>query len=147
MPVCQTEILESFMALNLPGVSEHYSYSVMKNEHIEIPSDQTLAARDCQPCESGKSRLKPATIRQLLKQLDRHWKLKNVQLIERTFKFPDFKEALDFTNRVGEIAESQNHHPNIHLTYGEVSLQLATHQAKGLTENDFILAAKIDGLA
>jgi 4a-hydroxytetrahydrobiopterin dehydratase len=118
----------------------------MKKDTIEISSDMELSSRECGPCEGSEGRLKPAAIKQLLKQLSRKWKLQGGKQLERTFKFPDFQQALDFTNHVGEIAESQGHHPDIYLTYGEVRLQLSSHQAKGLTENDFILAAKIDEL-
>jgi 4a-hydroxytetrahydrobiopterin dehydratase len=105
-----------------------------------------LAGRNCKPCEDGKGRLKGPAIRSMMKQLSGGWKLKGGRQIEKNFKFPDFKKALKFTNRVGAIAEEQGHHPDILLTYGAVRLQLSTHSAKGLTENDFILAAKVDKL-
>ena len=79
-------------------------------------------------------------------ELPGYWKLKDDQLLEKSFEFPDFKQALDFTNSIGRIAEEQGHHPDIFLTYGEVRVQLSTHSAGGLTENDFILAAKINEL-
>ena len=77
-------------------------------------------------------------------QLDENWKLVQEQRLERQFKFPNFIDALQFTNRVGEIAEQQEHHPDIYLTYGEVRLQIWTHSIDGLSKSDFILAAKID---
>ena len=79
-------------------------------------------------------------------ELPGYWKLKDDQLLKKSFEFPDFKQALDFTNSIGRIAEEQGHHPDIFLTYGEVRVQLSTHSAGGLTENDFILAAKINEL-
>ncbi len=105
-----------------------------------------LADRECKLCEDGEGRLKAPMIKTLMKQLPGKWKLKGGRQLEKSFKFPDFKKALNFTNRVGEIAEEQGHHPDIFLTYGEVRLQLATHSAKGLTENDFIVAAKVNRL-
>jgi 4a-hydroxytetrahydrobiopterin dehydratase len=113
-----------------------------KNTNVKID----LANRECKPCEDGKGRLKAPMVKALLKQLPGKWKLKSNQQLEKTFKFPDFKKALVFTNHVGQIAEKQGHHPDVFLTYGEVRLQLSSHQAKGLTENDFILAAKVNGL-
>jgi 4a-hydroxytetrahydrobiopterin dehydratase len=105
-----------------------------------------LTSRDCVPCENGGGRLKTPVIKMLMKQLPGRWKLKGGRQLEKNFKFPDFKKALGFTNRVGEIAEKQGHHPDVFLSYGEVRIQLSTHSAKGLTENDFILAAKINAL-
>jgi len=83
-------------------------------------------------------------IKTLLKQLPGEWKVAGNRQLEKRFKFPDFRAALAFTNQVGAIAEEQGHHPDIFLTYGEVRLRISTHSAKGLTENDFILAAKIE---
>jgi 4a-hydroxytetrahydrobiopterin dehydratase len=105
-----------------------------------------LAGRTCQPCESGAGRLTARTIKSLLKELPDDWKVKMNRRLEKSFKFPDFQTALDFTNRVGAIAEEQGHHPDIFLTYGKVRLQISTHSAGGLTENDFILAAKVSEL-
>jgi len=94
----------------------------------------------------GGGRLKAPMIKLLMKQLPGKWKLKSGRQLEKSFKFPDFKKALKFTNRVGAIAEAQGHHPDVFLAYGEVRIQLSTHSARGLTENDFILAAKINRL-
>lgn len=110
---------------------------------IETPAEMNLTNCDCDPSEG---RLQQPEIKKLLSQLRGKWKLKDGKQLERTFKFEDFKQALDFTNQVGELAEAQEHHPDILLMYGEVRLQLSTHSAKGLTKNDFILAAKINEL-
>lgn len=67
--------------------------------------------------------------------------------ITKTFLFPDFKKALDFVNRCGELAESEGHHPDLCLSWGQVDVKIYTHKARGLTESDFILAAKIDRLS
>ncbi|HEQ60159.1 MAG TPA: 4a-hydroxytetrahydrobiopterin dehydratase, partial [Firmicutes bacterium] len=77
--------------------------------------------------------------------LDGEWHLQERHL-ERQFKFDDFRQALDFTNRVGELAEAQNHHPEICLGWGWVKVTLWTHKINGLTESDFIFAAKTDQL-
>ncbi len=102
-----------------------------------------LTDRTCQPCESGGGKLTAGKIKTRMKQLPGGWKVPGARQLEKSFKFPDFKTALDFTNRVGAIAEEQGHHPDIFLTYGKVRLQISTHSAGGLTDNDFILAAKI----
>jgi 4a-hydroxytetrahydrobiopterin dehydratase len=70
----------------------------------------------------------------------------NEHHLERTFTFPNFKTALAFTDRVGELAEQQGHHPDIHLAWGKVTVTIWTHKIDGLTESDFVLAAKIDRL-
>jgi len=85
-------------------------------------------------------------VKTLMNQLPGEWKLKDNHQLEKSFKFPDFLAALAFTNQVGALAEKQGHHPDIFLTYGEVKLQLSTHHSNTLTENDFILAAKINEL-
>jgi 4a-hydroxytetrahydrobiopterin dehydratase len=115
-----------------------------KKDITKASTKMALAKRDCEPC-GEEARLKGPVIKALMKQLRGKWKLKGAQL-ERSFKFPDFKKALDFTNRVGQIAEEQGHHPDIFLTYGGVRLLLSTHSAGGLTENDFIIAARVNEL-
>jgi 4a-hydroxytetrahydrobiopterin dehydratase len=78
--------------------------------------------------------------------LDSAWQVAGEHHLEREFKFKDFRAALTFTNRVGELAEEQNHHPDIFLTWGKVKVTIWTHKIDGLTESDFVLAAKIDSL-
>jgi 4a-hydroxytetrahydrobiopterin dehydratase len=75
-----------------------------------------------------------------------HWKIVDGKKLSHTFKFPDFQKGLDFVNRVGAIAEQQGHHPDVHLSWGRVEIETWTHDAGGLTEQDFLLASKIDGL-
>jgi 4a-hydroxytetrahydrobiopterin dehydratase len=72
------------------------------------------------------------------------WKVIEKHHIRKTFLFPDFRKALDFVNRVGEVAEEQGHHPDLALSWGKVAVEIYTHKINGLTESDFILAAKID---
>jgi 4a-hydroxytetrahydrobiopterin dehydratase len=102
-----------------------------------------LAKRECKQCDGGTAPLKGEALKKLQQQLDGGWQVAEQKRLEKQFKFPDFRQALDFTNRVGEIAEEQGHHPDIFLTYGEVRIQIWTHKAGGLTESDFVLAAKI----
>ena len=75
------------------------------------------------------------------------WRGNEEHHITKTFTFPDFRQALAFVNRVGEVAEEQGHHPDIYLAWGKVEIKLWTHKIDGLTESDFIMAAKIDRLA
>ena len=104
-----------------------------------------LAAKMCVPCRGGVPPLKGEDLSTLQKQVDR-WNIIEEHHITMTFKFPDFREALKFVNRVGELAEEQGHHPDISLAWGRVEITTWTHQINGLTESDFILAAKIDQL-
>lgn len=106
----------------------------------------SLAKKECKQCDGGTPVLKGDSLRQMKDQLEGDWQVLDEQRLERQFKFPDFRHALEFTNQVGEIAEEQGHHPDIYLTYGEVRIQIWTHKAGGLTESDFILAAKISEL-
>jgi 4a-hydroxytetrahydrobiopterin dehydratase len=105
-----------------------------------------LADKQCVPCEKGADPLKGDQIEKRAKDLDPDWKAVDEHHLEREFKFDDFRQALDFVNEVGELAEEQGHHPDIYLSYGKVKIQLWTHKIDGLHENDFIMAAKIDAL-
>ena len=102
-----------------------------------------LASKECTPCNKQTAPLKGDKLEELSKELGGDWRVVQEHHLERDFSFKDFREALDFTNRVGEIAEKENHHPDIFLTWGKVGLKLWTHNIDGLSENDFILAAKV----
>ena len=105
-----------------------------------------LSERECIPCRGGVPSLKGEALKNFLLQLEPQWKVINEHHLEKEFSFKNFKEALAFTNKVGELAESQNHHPDIYLTWGKVKISLWTHKIDGLSESDFILAAKIENL-
>ena len=106
-----------------------------------------LASRECIPCKRGDPPLGAVDIAALSTALGGDWQVINQHHLEKTFKFPNFREALGFTNRVGELAEQSGHHPDLLLAWGKVTATIWTHRSKGLTESDFILAAKIDQLA
>jgi 4a-hydroxytetrahydrobiopterin dehydratase len=105
-----------------------------------------LAKKHCVPCQAGAQPLTDAEIRKQAEQLDPAWQVVEDHHLAREFKFDDFRQALDFVNKVGELAEEEGHHPDIYLSYGKVKIELWTHKIKGLHENDFILAARIDAL-
>jgi 4a-hydroxytetrahydrobiopterin dehydratase len=90
--------------------------------------------------------LQGAKLAALKKQLGKGWTLVKEEQLEKDLKFKDFQQALAYTNKVGEVAESMGHHPDIFLTWGQVKLSLSTHSKGGLTESDFVLAAKIDAI-
>jgi 4a-hydroxytetrahydrobiopterin dehydratase len=105
-----------------------------------------LASKTCVPCKGGVPPLAGAELDALSKQVPQ-WKVVDGHHITRALSFPDFKQALAFVNKVGNIAEEQGHHPDIFLTWGKAEVTTWTHKINGLTESDFILAAKIDKLA
>ena len=105
----------------------------------------SLSEKTCVPCRGGVPPLTAEEIKPLLAQLD-HWTVKDGHHVEKDFVFPDFAKALAFVNKVGAIAEEQGHHPDIYLSYGKASVKLWTHKIDGLTEGDFIMAAKIDAM-
>ena len=103
-----------------------------------------LSGKHCVPCRGGVPPLEGDAIRSLHSQLAGGWLVVEEHHLEKSYNFPDFRQALDFTVRVGEIAEREGHHPDIHLAWGRVKLVIWTHKIDGLTESDFILAAKAD---
>jgi 4a-hydroxytetrahydrobiopterin dehydratase len=104
-----------------------------------------LASKTCVPCRGGVAPLKGQELESFRKQVP-DWNVIDEHHLTRSFKFPDFRKALDFTNRIGELTEQQGHHPDIFLAWGKVDVILWTHKIDGLTESDFIMAAKIDQL-
>lgn len=105
----------------------------------------SLAAKTCVPCRGGVPPLRGQELASLSQQVP-DWQVVDEHHLVRHFKFADFKQALAFVNRVGELAEGQGHHPDILLAWGKAEITLWTHKVNGLTESDFIMAAKIDQL-
>jgi 4a-hydroxytetrahydrobiopterin dehydratase len=106
---------------------------------------EQLADKKCVPCRGGVPPLHAKEVERL-QRIVPTWTVVKGHHLYREFKFPDFKEALDFVNRVGTLAEEQGHHPDIVLAWGKAEITLWTHKIDGLTESDFIMAAKIDRL-
>lgn len=104
-----------------------------------------LANRECVPCRGGVPPLKGDEITRLLPELD-GWEVVNEHHLKKACTFPSFREAQEFVNRVGNLAEEQGHHPDICFGWGRAEITIWTHKIDGLTESDFILAAKIDRL-
>ena len=105
-----------------------------------------LAKKKCIPCEGGVAPLSPKEAKIYIPHV-KGWKLDaKGKEISRTFTFKNFVKAMAFVSAVAKIAEKENHHPDIHIFYNKVTLDLSTHAIKGLSENDFILAAKVDGI-
>ena len=102
-----------------------------------------LATKQCVPCRGSVPPLKGQELAALERQVE-GWSVIDEHHITKTYKFPDFRKALEFVIRVGELAERQGHHPDIYLAWGKVEVKIWTHKIDGLTESDFILAAKID---
>jgi len=103
-----------------------------------------LTQKRCVPCEAGTPPLKETEVNELLKEIT-NWMLKNGHLYKK-FKFKNFVEAMNFLNKVAELAEEENHHPDFSVHYNKVEFEIWTHAINGLSENDFILAAKINEL-
>ena len=106
-----------------------------------------LAHQHCKPCNAETPPLEGERIPAYLDALDGRWSVVDDHHLSGRFDFDDFAGALAFTNRVGAVAEAEGHHPEICLTWGRATLRVWTHAIDGLSENDFILAAKIDRLA
>ena len=108
-----------------------------------------LTESSCVPCRGGVPTLTDAEIAELLPQVP-GWavvEVEGVKRLRREFRFPDFREAMAFAVRVGELAEAEQHHPDLHVAWGRVTVEVWTHKIRGLHQNDFILAAKCGPLA
>jgi len=105
-----------------------------------------LASRDCIPCKGGVPPLRGPELEALAARIDGDWSVIDEHHLARSYSFPDFAAALAFVNRVGEMAEQQSHHPDLHLAWGRVGVEIWTHKIDGLTESDFVFAAKCDRL-
>jgi 4a-hydroxytetrahydrobiopterin dehydratase len=106
---------------------------------------ESLAERHCVPCEGGTPTLTAEQVRPLLAQLE-GWSVQDEKRLTKQFTFPDFVKAVDFVNAITPVAEAEGHHPDLAVGWGKVGVELTTHAIGGLSENDFILAAKIDRL-
>ena len=104
----------------------------------------SLDQKSCEPCRTEGPTLPESDQKSLLEVIHKDWEIVDGHHLRRRFTFPDFVTALDFTNQIGAISESEGHHPNIELTWGEVIVCIWTHKRDGLMEADFILAAKFD---
>ena len=104
-----------------------------------------LADKECIPCKGGVPPLEGEELARLDRELGNGWEVVDGHHLAKEYTFDDFVQALAFTNRIGELAEEVNHHPDIHLSWGKVVLEVWTHKIDGLTESDFVWAAKADG--
>jgi 4a-hydroxytetrahydrobiopterin dehydratase len=104
-----------------------------------------LSSRQCIPCRGGVPPLKGQGITSLLAELE-GWEVVDEHHLKKDFRFANFREAQEFVNRIGDLAEEQGHHPDICFGWGRAEVTIWTHKINGLTESDFILAAKIDKL-
>ena len=116
---------------------------------MDIQSASALAGKRCQACEGGVAKYSREEARQQIDKLGSDWELSDdAKLISRKWKLKNFVEAMDFANKVAQLAEQEQHHPDLHITgYRQLRIDLTTHAIDGLSENDFILAAKIDSAA
>lgn len=103
-----------------------------------------LASKQCIPCRGGVPKLQGLALQSLLDQLGHGWKVISGHHLEKDYAFKDFKNALAFVNRVGALAEKVQHHPDLLLSWGRVRVTIWTHKIDGLTESDFVFAAKTE---
>ncbi len=109
-------------------------------------NEEKLSDKKCKPCEEKDGALSSIEAKHLKEELDQ-WSMVEDIFLEKTLQFKDFKRAVDFVNKVAEIAENEGHHPDISIhSWNKVTFKLSTHSIGGLSENDFILASKIDAI-
>lgn len=105
----------------------------------------SLAEKSCVPCRGGVPPMESHRVEEMLRQLDAGWSATHDHTrLERAFSFKGFAPALAFANKIGDIAEAEGHHPDLHVRWGSCTVEIWTHKINGLTESDFILAAKVD---
>jgi 4a-hydroxytetrahydrobiopterin dehydratase len=107
----------------------------------------SLSDKICVPCQGGISSLNEQEVRKLLAELQGSWEINTPGHLYKKFEFSDFVSALNFVNQIGNIAERESHHPDMFISWGICAVEIWTHKINGLTESDFILAAKIDTIA
>lgn len=103
-----------------------------------------LSEKKCKPCEGGTPPLTPDEIAEYSTHIKKDWKIIDNHKLEKEYAFVNFKHTMDFVNKVANLAEDEGHHPDMHVHYGKVVIELWTHAVNGLSENDFIMAYKID---
>ena len=139
VPVIYVDGVEAFR--HRVTADEFANYMCYVRQPMSQPS---LADEKCVPCSGGEPPLKGEELSALAKSLGGGWRVVDEHHLEKEVTFPDFAQALAFTNRVGAIAEAEGHHPDIYLAWGKVRVTIWTHKVDGLTRADFVLAAKID---
>ncbi len=107
----------------------------------------TLADKKCIPCKDGTAPMPTDQAKKLLPQLNSTWKFNDANHLEAAYTFKTFHQALQFANKVGDLADEQGHHPDLYISWGKCNVEIWTHKIQGLSESDFILSAKIDLLA
>jgi 4a-hydroxytetrahydrobiopterin dehydratase len=125
------------------GLAGSRAIAYLRRMLTQPDTSSELRRKHCVPCERGAQPLKGPAASRLLDGLD-GWSIVDDHHLSKLFAFPDFAKALAFVNRLGALAEEQGHHPDIRLSWGKVEVELHTHAVGGLSENDFILAAKTD---
>jgi 4a-hydroxytetrahydrobiopterin dehydratase len=105
-----------------------------------------LSKKKCIPCEGGIPPLTDKEIKEYIKDVSADWKVIDDNRISRAFFFVSYRHTIDFVNKIADIAEAEGHHPVLHIYFGRLVVELWTHSINGLSENDFILASKIDKL-
>lgn len=122
------------------------NFTTFVSVFLKTRIEMELTKRNCKPCEGGVSKLTPGEILEYQQGLKNPWKVVDEMKIEKAFQFKDYPEVVGFFNKVADLAEAEGHHPVMHVYFNVVKIELWTHAILGLSENDFILAAKIDEL-
>jgi 4a-hydroxytetrahydrobiopterin dehydratase len=139
VPVIYVNGTEAFRHRVTVGAFAGYIRAIRK----PVP-EWSLADEFCIPCSGGVPAVEGEELAALADSLGGDWRVVEKHHLEKEFTFPDFAQALAFTNRIGAIAEAEGHHPDIYLAWGKVRVTIWTHKVDGLTRADFVLAAKID---
>lgn len=149
-PALRARYTDHVPVIHVDGV-EAFRHKVDPRELAEavrggVRTPPALASERCVPCHGGVPKLEGEPLASLAGELGNGWSVVRGHHLAKEFQFADFAEGLAFTNAVGAVAEEQGHHPDVHLTWGRVRIEIWTHAVEGLTRSDFVLAAKIDAV-
>lgn len=145
---CGTRLNDAEYKKNLTKKCQSINCSHFNKQLTEsIKETEKLIDKKCIPCEQGTKPLEEIVIKHYLKGLQNKWDVIEHKKLQYKFEFKNFKQAIYFVNKISDLVESEGHHPDIHIFYNKVIIELWTHAIKGLSENDFIIAAKIEKIS
>lgn len=143
----QGQIRRTYMDNISKSDNDSFQKGEVELESRDVACGLSLKDQKCIACHGGMPSLQGEILKGFLKKLNVDWKLNDLGHLERSFTFKDFLQSMLLANKIAELAEQEGHHPDLHISWGKCGVEIWTHKINGLSESDFILAAKIDALS